>query len=127
MATITVALDSNTLVKVLPHILSSTASFYDPVGFASPLKGYGAHVTRMALLDTKGHIEDHVSYEVKTMFIDYLFQRTKAGQLTFARNLKLYADPSAATLMVYTDAGRDAGVVVMHLLYPRSSGISRWV
>ena len=102
--------------------MSSTASFYDPVGFASPLKGYGAHVTRMALLDTKGHIEDHVSYEVKNMFLDYLFQRTKAGQLTFARNLKLYADPSAATLMVYTDAGRDAGVVVMHLLYPRSSG-----
>ena len=110
-------------VKItFPHILSSTASFYDPVGFASPLKGYGAHVTRLALLDTKGHIDVHVSHEVKDMFLDYLFQRTQAGKLTFARNLKLYTDPSSATLMVYTDAGRDAGVVVMHLLYPKLSG-----
>ena len=38
----------------LAHILSRTASLYDLSGVASPLAGYGRHITRNAMLATGG-------------------------------------------------------------------------
>ena len=84
---------------------------------ASPLAGYGRHITRQALLSTDGVLQNQVAGEVKWKFIDYLFQLERFGEIKIKRNHGLCKDPRKATLLVYFDAGEGAEMYVMHLLY----------
>ena len=76
---------SNTVISY-EMILSKTAAFYDPLGFASPLKTYGSYICRRALIETKNDPTIGVSHSTKEMFFHYSYQVQMMEKLKFHRN-----------------------------------------
>ena len=56
--------------KKITHatILSKTASLYDPIGFAAPLKTYGSYICRRALIESAGDPLKEVGEETRRLF-----------------------------------------------------------
>ena len=67
-------------------ILSKTASLYDPLGFAAPLKVYGSYICRRALIESAGDPLKEVEEETRNLFLQYTYQVKMLEGLTFARN-----------------------------------------
>ena len=67
-------------------ILSKTASLYDPLGFAAPLKVYGSYICRRALIESTGDPLKEVGEETRRLFLQYTFQVKMLDKISFARN-----------------------------------------
>ena len=62
--------------EVINHevILSKTAALYDPLGFAAPLKVYGAYICRRALIESMGDPLREASHNTRHLFMQYIYQ-----------------------------------------------------
>ena len=99
------------------QIYSKTSMLYDQLGFAAPLVGYGRHVTRQALINSEGDFDAPIDENIRALYFDYLYQVHCYGKMNFTRNKKKARNPKQAHLNIYVDAGGDAKMYVIHLLY----------
>ena len=74
-------------------------------------------ITRQALLDSKADFNVPVTPKTKALFVDYLWQTYKYGQMDIKRNFGYAVNPDEATLLVYFDAGHEGIMYILHLMY----------
>merc|ERR1711873_64015 len=100
--------------KIVTHelILSMTASLYDPIGFLAPLKVYGAYICRRALIESSGDPLKEITGETRKL---YIFQVKKMEEVTFARNMSSLKRSETDTLIMCTDAGHNASMMIFYL------------
>ena len=62
--------------KSITHgtVLSKTASFYDLLGYAAPLKVYGSYICRKALIESAGDPMKEIEGETRNLFLQYTYQ-----------------------------------------------------
>ena len=103
--------------KIVTHelILSKTASLYDPIGFLAPLKVYGAYICRRALIESSGDPLREIIGETRRLFLQYIFQVKKMEEVTFARNMSSLKRSDTDTLIMCTDAGHNASMMIFYL------------
>ena len=103
--------------KIITHeiILSKTASLYDPLGFMAPLKVYGAYICRRALIESSGDPLKEITGETRRLFLQYTFQVKKMEEVTFARNMSSLKRSEADVLIMCTDAGHNASMMIFYL------------
>ena len=65
--------------KSITHatVLSKTASLYNPLGFAAPLKVYGSYICRKALIESAGDPLREIEGETRNLFLQYTYQVKK--------------------------------------------------
>ena len=95
-------------------ILSKTASLYDPLGFAAPLKVYGSYICRRALIESAGDPLKEVEEETRKLFLQYTFQVKMLDNITFARNRSMLERSAEDLLIMCTDAGVNSYDGVLH-------------
>ena len=96
-------------------ILSKTASLYDPLGFAAPLKVYGSYICRRALIDSAGDPLKEVGETIRELFIQYTYQVKMLETLSFARNKSGLSRTDGDTLVMCTDAGVSASMMIFYI------------
>ena len=103
--------------KKITHatILSKTASLYDPIGFAAPLKVYGSYICRRALIESAGDPLKEVEEETRKLFLQYTYQVKMLETLTFSRNRHMIARSEDDVLVMCTDAGFNASMMVFYI------------
>ena len=103
--------------KKITHatILSKTASLYDPIGFAAPLKVYGSYICRRALIESTGDPLKEVEEETRKLFLQYTYQVKMLETLTFSRNRHMIGRSENDVLIMCTDAGFNASMMVFYL------------
>ena len=103
--------------KKITHatILSKTASLYDPIGFAAPLKVYGSYLTRRALIESAGDPLKEVEEETRKLFIQYTYQVKMLETLTFSRNKYMLGRSQDDILILCTDAVFNASMMILYL------------
>ena len=103
--------------KKITHatILSKTASLYDPIGFAAPLKVYGSYICRKALIESAGDPLKEVGEETKKLFLQYTYQVKMLETLTFSRNKHMIERSEQDVLVMCTDAGFNASMMVFYI------------
>ena len=96
--------------KKITHatILLKTASLYDPIGFAAPLKVYGSYICRRALIESAGDPMREVEEETRKLFLQYTYQVKMLETLTFCRNKHMIERSENDVLVMCTDAGFNA-------------------
>ena len=95
--------------------MSKTASLYDPIGFAAPLKVYGSHICRRALIESAGDPLKEVGEETRKLFIQYTYQVKMLETLTFSRNKYMLERSQDDILILCTDAGFNASMMILYL------------
>ena len=103
--------------KKITHatILSKTASLYDPIGFAAPLKVYGSYICRRALIESTGDPLKEVGEETRELFLQYTYQVKMLETLTFSSNRHMIGRSETDVLIMCTDAGINASMMVFYL------------
>ena len=103
--------------KKITHatILSKTASLYDPIGFAAPLKVYGSYICRKALIESAGDPLKEVGKETRKLFLQYTYQIKMLQTLTFSRNKHMIELSEQDVLVMCTDAGFNASMMVFYI------------
>ena len=103
--------------KKITHatILSKTASLYHPIGFAAPLKVYGSYICRRALIESAGDPLKEVEEETRKLFLQYTYQVKMLETLTFSRNRHMIGRSENDVLVMCTDAGFNASMMVFYL------------
>merc|ERR1711873_71253 len=103
--------------KKITHatILSKTASLYDPIGFAAPLKPSGSYICRRALIESAGDPLKEVGEETRKLFLQYTFQVKMLDSITFARNRSMLKRSAEDILIMCTDAGINASMMVFYI------------
>ena len=96
-------------------ILSKTASLYDPLGFAAPLKVYGSYICRKALIESAGDPLKEVEEETRKLFLQYTYQVKMLDTITFARNKSMIERSEEDVLIMCTDAGFSASMKVFYI------------
>merc|ERR1711872_894846 len=96
-------------------VLSKTAALYDPVGFLSPLKVYGAYICRRALLESDGDPLKEVTEDTRKLFLQYIYQVKKMEEVTFTRNFSNLKRSESDLLVMCTDAGHNASIMIFYL------------
>merc|ERR1711976_310914 len=111
--------------KVITHelILSKTAALYDPIGFLSPLKVYGAYICRRALLESEGDPLKEIVGDTRKLFIQYIYQVKMMEGITFARNLSNLKRSESDILVMCTDAGHNASMMIFYLGKEANEGL----
>ena len=94
---------------------SKTASLYDPIGFAAPLKVYGSYICRRALFESTGDPLKEVGEETRKLFLQYTYQVKMLETLTFSRNRHMIGRSENDVLIMCTDAGFNASMMVFYL------------
>ena len=88
---------------------------YDPLGFAAPLKVYGSYICRRALIESAGDPLKEVEEETRNLFLQYTFQVKMLEGLTFARNRSMLERSPEDILVMCTDAGVSASMMVFYI------------
>ena len=103
--------------KIITHatILSKTASLYDPIGFAAPLKVYGSYICRRELIESAGDPLKEVEEETRKLFIQYTYQVKMLDTLTFSRNKYMLGRSQDDIRILSTDAGFNASMMILYL------------
>merc|ERR1711872_733119 len=103
--------------KIITHelILSKTAALYDPIGFLAPLKVYGAYICRRALIESSGDPLKEIIGETRKLFLQYIYQVKKMEEVTFARNISAIKRSESDMLIMCTDAGHNASMMIFYL------------
>ena len=96
-------------------VLSKTASLYDPLGFAAPLKVYGSYICRRALIESAGDPLKEVEGETRELFLQYTYQVKMLEGLTFARNRSMLSRSAEDVLIMCTDAGVNASMMIFYI------------
>ena len=87
----------------------------DPIGFAAPLKVYGSYICRRALIESAGDPLKEVGKETKKLFIQYTYQVKMLENLTFSRNKHMLDRCTEDILILCTDAGYHASMMILYL------------
>ena len=95
--------------------MSKTASLYDPIGFAAPLKVYGSYLCRTALIESAGDPLKEVEEETRKLFIQFTYQVKMLETLTFSRNKYMLGRSQDDILLLCTDAGFNASMMILYL------------
>ena len=103
--------------KSITHatVLSKTASLYDPLGFMAPLKVYGSYICRKALIESAGNPLKEIEGETRNLFLQYTYQVKKLEEITFARNSSMLERSEKDVLVMCTDAGFNASMMVIYI------------
>merc|ERR1711873_86618 len=103
--------------KIITHelILSKTAALYDPIDFLAPLKVYGAYICRRALIESSGVPLKEITGETRRLFLQYIYQVKKMEEVTFARNKSSLKRSVSDILIMCTDAGHNASMMIFYL------------
>merc|ERR1712131_356324 len=111
--------------KVITHelILSKTAALYDPIGFLSPLKVYGAYICRRALIESDGDPLKEITADTRKLFLQYIYQVKKMEEVTFARNFSNLKRSESDILVMCTDAGHNASMMIFYLGKEANEGL----
>ena len=111
--------------KVITHelILSKTAALYDPIGFLSPLKVYGAYICRRALIESDGDPLKEIIGDTRKLFLQYIYQVKKMEEVTFARNFSNLKRSESDILVMCTDAGHNASMMIFYLGKEANEGL----
>ena len=104
-------------------ILSKTASLYDPLGFAAPLKVYGSYICRRALIESAGDPLKEVEEGTRNLFLQYTYQVKKLEEVTFARNRSMLERSPDDVLIMCTDAGVSASMMVFYIGKKEENGL----
>ena len=104
-------------------ILSKTASLYDPLGFAAPLKVYGSYICRRALIESAGDPLKEVEEGTRKLFLQYTYQVKKLEEITFARNRSMLERSPDDVLIMCTDAGVSASMMVFYIGKKEENGL----
>ena len=106
--------------KVITHatILSKTAALNDPIGFAAPLKVDGSYICRRALIESAGDPLKEVGEETRKLFIQYTYQVKMLETLTFSRNKHMLGRSKEDILILCTDAGYHASMMILYIGKP---------
>ena len=104
-------------------ILSKTSALYDPLGFAAPLKVYGAYICRRALIESTGDPLREVSHDTRQLFVQYIYQVKKLDTLLFKRNKYNRARAKDDILILMTDAGYEGRMMILYLGHQTEEGM----
>ena len=104
-------------------ILSKAAELYDPLGFASPLKVFGNHIARRALIESNGNPLKEVSQNTRQLFLQYVYQVKMLDTLTFKRKKYDIAPAETDVLILMTDAGYEASIMILYLGHQTTEGM----
>ena len=104
-------------------ILSKTASLYDPLGFAAPLKVYGSYICRRALIESAGDPLKEVEEETRNLFLQYTYQVKMLEGLSFARNRSMLGRSAEDVLIMCTDAGVNASMMIFYIGKKTENGL----
>ena len=85
------------------------------MGFAAPLKVYGAYICRRALIESAGDPLKEVSYSTRQLFFQYLYQVKMLDTLVFKRNKYDMARAKDDILVLMTDAGYEGSMMILYL------------
>ena len=88
---------------------------YDPLGFAAPLKVYGSYICRRALIESAGDPLREVEEETRNLFLQYTYQVKMLEGLSFARNRSMLRRSPDDVLVMCTDAGVNASMMVFYI------------
>ena len=101
--------------KKITHatILSETASLYDSIGFAAPLKVYGSYICRRALIESAGDPMKEVEEETRKLFLQYTYQVKMLETLTFSRNKYMLGRSEDDILILCTDASFNTSMMIL--------------
>ena len=81
----------------------------------APLKVYGAYICRRALIESSGDPLKEITGETRRLFLQYTFQVKKMEEVTFARNTSSLKRSEADVLIMCTDAGHNASMMIFYL------------
>ena len=88
---------------------------YDPLGFAAPLKVYGSYICRKALIESAGDPLKEVEEDTRRLFLQYTYQVKMLDEITFARNKSMLERSEEDMLIMCTDAGVSASMMVFYI------------
>ena len=104
-------------------ILSKTMSLYDPLGFVAPLKVYGSYICRRALIESSGDPLKEIVGETRELFLQYTYQVQKMEEVTFARNKSMMKRSDSDVLVMCTDAGHSASMMIFYIGKESNEGL----
>ena len=84
-------------------------------GFSAPLKVYGSNICRKALIESAGDPLKEVGEETRKLFLQYTYQIKMLDTLTFARNKHMVEHSEQDVLVMCTDAGFNASMMVFYV------------
>ena len=112
--------------EVISHetILFKTAALYDPLGFAAPIKVFGSFICRKALIESSGDPLEEVNSDARQLFMQYMFRVKMLDNLVFQRNKHRMERSKDDMLILFTDAGYHASMMILYLWHMAEDGLS---
>ena len=89
----------------------------------APLKVYGSYICRRALIESSGDPLKEIIGETRRLFLQYTYQVKKMEEVTFARNKSLLKRAESDVLVMCTDAGHNASMMVFYLGKESNEGL----
>ena len=90
-------------------------SLYDPLAFVAPLKVYGSNICRRALIESSGDPLKEIIGKTRELFLQYTYQVQKMEEVTFARNKSMLKRSESDVLVMCTDTGHSASMMVFYI------------
>ena len=79
------------------------------------MKVYGSYICRKALIESAGDPLKEVENETRNLFLQYTYQVKKLDELSFARNSSMLERTEKDVLVMCTDAGFSASMIVFYI------------
>ena len=85
------------------------------LALVAPLKVYGSYICTKALIESAGDPLKEVEEETRKLFLQYTYQVKMLDTITFARNKNMIKRSEEDVLIMCTDAGFSASMMVFYI------------
>ena len=87
------------------------------------VKLYGAYICRRALIESDGDPLKEIIGDTRKLFLQYIYQVKMMEEVTFARNLSNLKRSESDILIMCTDAGHNASMMIFYLAKEVNDGL----